>query len=65
MIEKIAELIKTNSYSDGETLFLGGLLEIKMFNNETGFGVDIYKAGPEEKPEDYDYDSDYITTVYL
>lgn len=61
--------IKNNSFSDGEVVVLGGILELKFFcDNERGSGVDVYKYVPQEemeKDDDYDYDSDYITTIYL
>lgn len=61
--------IKNNSFSDGEVIVLGGILELKSFcDNERGSGVDVYKYVPQEereKDDGYDYDSDYITTIYL
>lgn len=71
---KVVEAIKNNSRSDGEAIYLGNFLEIKpvyMYdkdNNKTLEAVDIYRyQDPEvmEDDEDYDFDSDYITTVYL
>lgn len=60
--------IKNNSFSDGEVIVLGGILELKSFDDERGSGVDVYRYVPKEereKDDDYDYDSDYITTIYL
>ena len=48
--------------------WLGGIIELKSFDDERGFGIDVYKYVPQEemeKDDDYDFDSDYITTVYL
>lgn len=66
--EKIYDAIKNHSHSDGEVIVLGELLELKSFDDERGSGVDVYKYVPQEemeKDDDYDFDSDYITTIYL
>lgn len=66
--EKIYDAIKNHSHSDGEVIVLGEILELKMFDNEHGTGVDVYKYVPQEereKDDDYDYDSDYLTTIYF
>lgn len=66
--EKIYDVIKKNSFSDGVVVVLGGIIELKSFDDERGSGIDVYKYVPQEemeKDDDYDFDSDYITTVYL
>lgn len=66
--EKIYDVIKKNSFSDGVVVVLGGIIELKSFDDERGFGIDVYKYVPQEemeKDDDYDFDSDYITTIYL
>lgn len=67
-IKKVCNEIKNNSFSTGEVIVLGGIVELKMFDNEHGTGVDVYKYVPQEereKDDDYDYDSDYLTTIYF
>ena len=67
------EAIKQNSSFDGDVLKLGNLIEIKPVylqdkdGNETLEGYDIYRYASEEatEDEDYDFDADFITTVYL
>ena len=66
--EKIYDAIKNNSHSDGEVIVLGEIIELKSFGDERGTGVDVYKYVPQEereKADDYDYDSDYLTTIYF
>lgn len=70
---KVVEAIKKNSFFDGDVLKLGNLLEIKPVymhdkdNNKTLEGYDIYRYASEEamEEEDYDFDADFITTVYI
>ena len=70
-INKILEmLIRENSSFDGEVLKLGNLIEVKpVYEQESCqlVGYDIYKYASEEamEDEDYDFDADFITTVYL
>ena len=67
-IEHICTAVKDNSYSDGEVIVLGEIIELKPFGDERGTGVDVYKYVPQEereKDDDYDYDSDYLTTIYF
>ena len=71
--EELFKLIQNNSSYDGEILRLGNLLEIKpvyshnMDGNNCLEGYDIYKyASPQEmEDEDYDFDADFICTVYV
>lgn len=67
---KLREAIKKNSSFDGDVLNIGNLLEIKpVYEQETSqlIGYDIYKYASEEamEEEDYDFDADFITTVYI
>lgn len=72
-LNKVVEAIKENSSFDGEVLKLGKLIEIKPVYshsiNELNKleGYDIYRYADEElmEDEDYDFDSDFITTVYV
>ena len=74
-LNKFIEAIKQESTFDGYVLKLGKLLEIKPVytrnlqkpNGQKLIGYDIYKYADEElmEDEDYDFDSDFITTVYL
>lgn len=70
LIEQLIKAIKKNSYSTGETIVLGEILEIKISND--GLDFDIYKYRSqeeierlEETDEDYCTDDDYITTVSI
>lgn len=76
-LNKIVEAVKNNSHSNGYTIYLGNLLEIKpVYTHRKGKtgedfqeleAVDVYRYADEELMEDdnYDFDSDYITTIYL
>ena len=76
-LNKFVNAIKQNSSSDGEVVTLGNLIEIKPVYsskiNEHGEtvkeldGYDIYRYADRElmEEDDYDFDSDYICTVYL
>ena len=75
-MQELIEAIKQNSSFDGDVLKLGNLIEVKPVY-ETNYtkgtdmsqvvGYDIYKYASEEamEDEDYDFDADFITTVYL
>ena len=69
-IEKVAQAILKNSSSDGDVIKLGNLIELKPVygQDNTVEGYDIYKYADEElmaEDEDYDFDADYICTVYV
>ena len=69
-IEKVAQAILKNSSSDGDVIKLGNLIELKPVYrpDNTIEGYDIYKYADEElmaDDEDYDFDADYICTVYV
>ena len=69
-IEKVAQAILKNSSSDGDVVKLGNLIEFKPVygQDNTVEGYDIYKYADEElmaENEDYDFDGDYICTVYV
>ena len=69
-MENIIEAIKQNSSFDGDVLKLGNLIEVKpVYEQESCqlVGYDIYKYASEEamEDEDYDFDGDFITTVYI
>lgn len=58
---QLFDRIKNNSYSDCERIVLGELIELKL--NEDC--VSVYKyADLDNVDDDYDFDSDYITTIY-
>lgn len=67
---KLRESIEKNSSFDGDVLNIGNLIEVKpVYEQETCqlVGYDIYKYASEEamEDEDYDFDGDFITTVYI
>lgn len=65
---KVVKAVEQESSFDGYVLKLGKLLEIKPVLEENKIiGYDIYRYADEElmEDEDYDFDSDFITTVYL
>lgn len=71
-LNKIIEVIKRDSSYDGEVLKLGNLIEVKPVYSRTATsevveGYDIYKYASEEamEDEDYDFDADFICTVYV
>ena len=69
-IEKVAQAILKNSSSNGDVVKLGNLIELKPVygQDNTVEGYDIYKYADEElmvENEDYDFDADYICTVYV
>ena len=72
-LNKVFKAILSHSASDGEVINLGNIIEIKPVyrtsnkGREEVEGLDIYKyATPEAmEADDYDFDSDYICTVYL
>ena len=69
-IEKVAQAILKNSSSNGDVVKLGNLIELKPVygQDSTVEGYDIYKYADEElmaEDEDYDFDADYICTVYV
>ena len=72
-LNRVVEAIKNKSSFDGDIINLGNLLELKpaysFLDKETRVleGIDIYKYTDRElmEDEDYDFDSDYITTVYI
>ena len=69
-IEKVAQAILKNSSSNGDVVKLGNLIEFKPVygQDNTVEGYDIYKYADKElmvENEDYDFDADYICTVYV
>lgn len=64
--KQLFEKIKNFSYNDLErdVIVLGDLIELKF--NEDNSCIDIYKYKNLDNVdiEEYDFDSDYITTVY-
>lgn len=69
-IEKVAQAILKDSSFDGDVIKLGNLIELKLSYKigDDVRAIDIYKYADEtlmEEDEDYDFDSDYITTIYL
>ena len=74
--KRVLEAIENNSYSDGETFVIGELIEIKPIyvygenDSRTLVGIDIYRYADfsdltDEELEDYDYDADFIKSIYL
>lgn len=72
-LNKVVEAIKNNSSFDGDIINLGNLLELKpaysFIDKDTKVleGIDVYRYADRElmEDDDYDFDSDYITTVYI
>ena len=65
---KVVKAIEHNSSFDGDVLKLGKLLEIKpIFEDDEIIGYDIYRYADEElmEDDDYDFDADFICSVYL
>ena len=65
---KVVKAIEHNSSFDGDVLRLGKLLEIKpIFEDDEIIGYDIYRYADEElmEDDDYDFDADFICSVYL
>ena len=62
--KQLFEKIKNFSYSDLEkdVIVLGDLIELKL--NDDSIDVYKYKNLDNVDIEEYDFDSDYITTVY-
>ena len=64
--EELFEIIKNNSHYDEETgiISIGDLIEIKLHDDENC--IDIYKYATQEEMEDddYDFDDDYITSIF-
>ena len=67
--EELFELIKKNSHYNQETgvISIGNLIEINLHTTDNNNCIDIYKYQEPEvmEDEDYDFDADYITTIYL
>lgn len=74
--KRVLEAIENNSYSDGETFVIGEFIEIKPIyvygkdDSRTLEGIDIYRYADfsgltDEELEDYDYDADFIKSIYL
>ena len=63
-MEKLLEQIKNNSYQDGDRLVLGNFIELKVNDDKTCIDVhkyvDFNKVG-----DDYDFDSDYLTSFNI
>lgn len=66
-MEKLFELIKKDSYNDIEkgVIVLGNTLELKF--NDDNSCIDVYKHKnlSEVDIEEYDFEADYLTTIYL
>ena len=63
-MEKLLEQIKNNSYQDGDRLVLGNFIELKV--NDDKDCIDVYKYVDFDKvDDDYDFDSDYLTTFNI
>ena len=63
-MEKLLEQIKNNSYQDGDRLVLGNFIELKV--NDEKDCIDVYKYVDFDKVnDDYDFDSDYLTSFNI
>lgn len=64
-LNKIYKAIKGNITFDGDRITLGNILELKL--HEEGEFLDVYKYAEEKDMEDdeYDFDEDFIGSVYL
>lgn len=61
-LKTLYELIQTNSYSNCKSIILGGLIELKI-NDDC---IDVYKyVDLNSVKDDYDFDQDYLTTIYF
>lgn len=64
ILEQLFSAIEKKSYSTGEVIVVGELFELKF--DDDGMAVSIYKYKPqEEMDDDYDFDDDFITTIYF
>jgi hypothetical protein len=68
--EELFKLIKESSHYNSETgvISIGNLIEVNLHTTDNENCIDIYKyQNPEvmEQDEDYDFDADYLTTIYL
>lgn len=66
--EELYKIIKNESHYDKETgvVSIGNLIEIKLHEDENC--MDIYKYQSQEvmeEDEDYDFDEDYLTSVFF
>ena len=61
--EQIYQAIKKHSSSDCETVNIGNLIEIKI--NEDCLDIYKYAEQKDMEDEDYDFDEDYLCTVYF
>ena len=60
-LEKIYNIIKNSKTHQYKTINLGNILELII----TDECVDVYKYVDQSKVgDDYDFDSDYLTTIY-
>lgn len=65
-MEKLLEQIKNNSYQNGDRLVLGNFIELKV--NDEKDCIDVYKYvdfDSIEDIDDYDFDSDYLTSFNI
>ena len=65
-MENLLEQIKNNSYQDGDRLVLGNFIELKV--NDEKDCIDVYKYvdfDSIEDIDDYDFDSDYLTSFNI
>lgn len=64
--KQLFEKIKNFSYNDLEkdVIVLGNLIELKFNEYDSCIDVYKYKNLDDVDIEEYDFDSDYITTVY-
>ena len=65
--EELYRIIKNNSYFNKELgiINIGNLIEIKLHDDENC--MDIYKYQTQEamEEEDYDFDNDYLTSIFF
>ena len=60
--KKIYEDIKHKSFYKNNSIYIGNILELVVTHNR----VDVYKYVDQSKIcDDYDWDNDYITTIYM
>ena len=66
-MEKLLADIKNKSYIKEDVIYLGNFIEVKpIYDGDKLAGIVIYKyTSPEDmEDDDYDFDGDYITTIY-
>ena len=60
--KKVCDDIKQKSFYKNDSIYIGNILELIITNN----CIDVYKyVDQSEICDDYNWDNDYITTIYM